>query len=116
MKAFHPFERSAWLILRSSALRVFALGYMTVATVSCGRANADEFPLQDAATPLDAFPAPDAFSTPDGATNTCTTPTVPLCPDPAPRFPDVAPIFEVRCASSGCHSGVTGGPWPLRQY
>jgi hypothetical protein len=36
------------------------------------------------------------------------------CPDPAPSYGDVAPIFERRCAS--CHSGVKDGPWPLDTY
>lgn len=36
------------------------------------------------------------------------------CPDPAPHYPDVAPIFERRCAS--CHNGSKGGPWPLDNY
>jgi uncharacterized membrane protein len=36
------------------------------------------------------------------------------CPDPAPRYADVAPIFEQRCAS--CHNDVAGSPWPLDTY
>ncbi|HWA75300.1 MAG TPA: hypothetical protein VG937_23345 [Polyangiaceae bacterium] len=47
----------------------------------------------------------------------CTV-TAPLeCPDPAPRYPDVAPIFEARCSSAAaCHAGAEGGPWPLNTY
>jgi uncharacterized membrane protein len=42
-------------------------------------------------------------------------PTAPTeCPEPAPHFPDVAPIFERRCAS--CHNGTKGAPWPLDTY
>ena len=37
------------------------------------------------------------------------------CPDPAPRFEDVARIFGQRCASP-CHSGTPNGPWPLSSY
>ncbi len=42
-------------------------------------------------------------------------PTAPTeCPDPAPHYPDVAPIFERRCAS--CHNNVPGQQWPLNTY
>jgi uncharacterized membrane protein len=42
-------------------------------------------------------------------------PTAPTeCPEPAPHYPDVAPIFERRCAS--CHTGVKDAPWPLDNY
>jgi len=36
------------------------------------------------------------------------------CPDPVPRYPDVAPIFDRRCAS--CHTGITDAQWPLDNY
>jgi uncharacterized membrane protein len=36
------------------------------------------------------------------------------CPDPAPRFADVAPVIERRCAS--CHNGTPDGPWALNTY
>ena len=39
-----------------------------------------------------------------------------MCPEPAPVYADVAPIFEQRCATAACHSGFVGGPWPLRDY
>lgn len=46
----------------------------------------------------------------------CTV-TPPLeCVEPAPHYADVAPIFELRCATAACHSGFVGGPWPLRDY
>jgi hypothetical protein len=35
------------------------------------------------------------------------------CPDPAPRYADVQPIFAQRCV--GCHNG-TGEFWPLTSY
>lgn len=51
---------------------------------------------QDAATPIQcAVVAPTA------------------CPEPAPRYADVQPIFEQRCVS--CHSG-RGEQWPLTTY
>ena len=36
------------------------------------------------------------------------------CPDPAPQYADVAPIFEQRCSS--CHNDMPGGEWPLDTY
>jgi len=50
------------------------------------------------------------------ATQAVCAPTAPTeCPDPAPHYPDVAPIFARRCAS--CHTaGVKGAPWPLDNY
>lgn len=41
-----------------------------------------------------------------------TAPTA--CPDPAPRYADVAPVLQAKCVT--CHSGVAGGPWPLTDY
>ena len=42
-------------------------------------------------------------------------PTAPTaCTAPEPRYADVAPIFERRCAS--CHTGVTDAQWPLDDY
>jgi hypothetical protein len=37
------------------------------------------------------------------------------CPDPAPRYADVAPIIDQRCVQP-CHSGLPEGPWPLTDY
>ena len=37
------------------------------------------------------------------------------CPESAPHYADVAPIFEQRCA--GCHTTtVKDAPWPLDNY
>lgn len=36
------------------------------------------------------------------------------CPDAAPKYSDVAPIFAERCAS--CHNTAPGAPWPLDNY
>jgi hypothetical protein len=36
------------------------------------------------------------------------------CPDPAPTYADVKPIFDSRCVV--CHDGEFGGPWPLVDY
>jgi len=43
----------------------------------------------------------------------CRAERVTECPDPAPVFADVAPIFQEVCSS--CHS-TPGGPWPLDDY
>jgi uncharacterized membrane protein len=37
------------------------------------------------------------------------------CPEPAPRFADVEPIFHERCGGD-CHTGAPGGEWPLDTY
>jgi uncharacterized membrane protein len=58
--------------------------------------------------------------TPDGGTgneetsSACSVPAPTACPDPAPRYADVAPIFEQRCVI--CHAGNPGGPWSLADY
>jgi len=36
------------------------------------------------------------------------------CSDMFVGWADVEPIFEQRCI--GCHSGESGGPWPLTSY
>ena len=56
---------------------------------------------------------------PDGGTvdeqpSACAVPAPTSCPEPAPRYADVAPIFERRC--TGCHAGNPGGPWSLKDY
>jgi hypothetical protein len=44
----------------------------------------------------------------------CTVEAPTVCPDPPPRYADVAPLFQSRCVP--CHYGAPGGPWPLLQY
>jgi hypothetical protein len=44
----------------------------------------------------------------------CTVVPPTECPNPAPRFDDVAPIFKKRCAT--CHISDWTGPWPLDSY
>ncbi|MDY7225451.1 hypothetical protein [Hyalangium rubrum] len=46
--------------------------------------------------------------------STCSVPSPTSCPEPAPRYADVAPIFERRCVT--CHAGTPGGPWSLADY
>jgi len=50
----------------------------------------------------------------DGGALVCTVQAPTVCPDPAPHWADVAPIFQSRCVE--CHNGMVGGPWPLMQY
>ena len=50
----------------------------------------------------------------DGGALVCTVQAPTVCPDPAPHWADVAPIFQNRCVE--CHNGMVGGPWPLMQY
>jgi hypothetical protein len=56
----------------------------------------------------------DGSTTEDGGALLCTVQAPTVCPDPAPQWPDVQPIFQRRCVS--CHNGMIGGPWPLMQY
>ena len=49
-----------------------------------------------------------------GGALVCTVQAPTVCPDPAPHWADVAPIFQNRCVE--CHNGMVGGPWPLMQY
>lgn len=44
----------------------------------------------------------------------CTVQPPTECPDPAPVYADVAPIFKQRCAT--CHISDWTGPWPLDTY
>ena len=75
-------------------LRASALGVLVLCSLSaCGSSEASkQQPVQTVCAP--------------------TAPTE--CPDPSPRYPDVAPIFERRCAS--CHNGAKDAPWPLDNY
>ncbi len=45
----------------------------------------------------------------------CTVTAPTACPEPAPRYADVAPIIGQHCAAP-CHWGMPGGPWPLTDY
>jgi hypothetical protein len=53
-------------------------------------------------------------TTSDAGALVCTVQPPTVCPDPAPRWADVSPIFQSRCVE--CHNGMVGGPWPLMQY
>jgi hypothetical protein len=44
----------------------------------------------------------------------CTVEAPTTCPDPAPTYADVEPIFRQRCVI--CHMGSANGPWPLTNY
>lgn len=49
----------------------------------------------------------------DPPSTECRAERVTECPQPAPVFADVAPIFQQVCST--CHS-MPGGPWPLDNY
>jgi hypothetical protein len=59
--------------------------------------------------------APGFDDQPDAAVVACTITAPTACPDPAPRYAEVAPIIGQHCASP-CHWGAPGGPWPLTDY
>lgn len=62
----------------------------------------------DAAVPQDT-------GVPFDATASCLADAPTACPDPAPHYTDLEPIFRQRCVI--CHSGLTAdGPWPLNSY
>jgi hypothetical protein len=48
-----------------------------------------------------------------GVTPPCMSTAPTSCPEPAPGYGDVAPIFEQRCVV--CHDG-SDGEWPLSTY
>lgn len=49
-----------------------------------------------------------------GAPPECDVVAPTSCPNPAPTYADVEPIFRERCV--GCHAGMPGGPWALTSY
>jgi hypothetical protein len=59
-----------------------------------------------------AASSPDAGADAPAPHCSVTAPTE--CPDPAPAWADVEPLFDGRCTS--CHSGADGQPWPLTDY
>lgn len=71
-------------------------------------------------TPAPPEGEPDAGpGLPDGGTgdeqpSACSVTAPTSCPEPAPGYADVAPIFERRCVA--CHAGNPGGPWSLADY
>jgi uncharacterized membrane protein len=57
---------------------------------------------------------PDSGTGNETPTVCSSVPAPTTCPDPAPRYADVAPVFERRCVI--CHAGAPGGPWSLADY
>jgi cytochrome c5 len=49
----------------------------------------------------------------DAPPTECHAERVTECPEPAPVYADVAPVFQRVCST--CHS-MPGGPWPLDDY
>ena len=91
----------------SPLLRPLALvSLLVLCSTGCEPEDALEEGLDDA----NAGQGPDAGFAPQA----CTVKAPTECPSTPPRFDDVKPIFEKRCA--GCHSGDWAGPWPLDTY
>jgi uncharacterized membrane protein len=76
-----------------------------------------------AAVAIDALAAYGCSGQLEGASSTtdassmvdpCSVPAPTMCPSPAPKYADVAPVLENKCVT--CHSGADGGPWPLTGY
>lgn len=78
-----------------------------------GAAVADAGARDSGTPPVDSGAQPDAGAR-DAAVPVQCNALAPACPDPAPTFADVQPIFQARCVS--CHYGAVGGPWPLEDY
>lgn len=76
----------------------------------------------DASKPLDATSdgalVPEAAVAEDAAVDAapfvCAVRAPTSCPEPAPRYADVEPVFAERCVI--CHAGNWNGPWPLNSY
>ncbi|MET0284606.1 MAG: hypothetical protein ABW352_09060 [Polyangiales bacterium] len=92
--------------------------------IGCG----DDADDSDAAAPIDAS-TPDALVAPldarlpNDASDAAQDASVPFvcdvvaptsCPDPAPKFADVQPIFVNQCGA--CHGQDWTGEWPLNSY
>jgi hypothetical protein len=89
-----------------------ALGHTKDATVSTtGDAELD--PTQDARPPSASADAGARDAT-AVAPIVCSVRAPTSCPDPAPRYADVAAVIALRCES--CHSPRWHGPWPLDRY
>lgn len=93
------------------------------ALAACGVSTLDPAPVPlDAEPEADPDPDPsdagsnvtDAQTGSEGSVFSCSVKAPTACPNPAPRYADVLPIFQQRC--TGCHSGVADGPWPLTEY
>jgi hypothetical protein len=110
------------------------IGALTYPLGACSDPSPSEPMEPDASTePDDAATDPDMDAGDDGATDdaasdaamdadaevddaepvVCDVTAPRACPDPAPSYTDVEPIFEEHCIS--CHDGL-GEHWPLTSY
>lgn len=84
-------------------------GSLASAPACSGASDSDEPPV-----------APDGGGDHGGASGSppvpheCAIEAPTACPDPAPTYAEVEPIFAARCVV--CHGGTPGGPWPLNTY
>lgn len=99
--------------------RVLLVGAVAIASVLLSMACDEGAAPPDAASGdaglVDAqMSRPDAGAAEAPAAARCTVEPPTDCPDAAPRFADVQPVFTSRCVR--CHFGAEGGPWPLMTY
>lgn len=89
------------------------VSWMAVSGCLLGTGCGNPAPAPPAAE-ADAGSLPADGGTGNEPTPSCSVPAPTSCPEPAPHYADVAPIFEQRCVL--CHKGDFSGPWPLTDY
>lgn len=100
-------RRQCTLCLMFRAVRSLTFGVPLLALLACDPdTDTDPMPPHDGGSP--------EFDGGAQAPAPCTVEAVTSCPDPAPRFADVEPIFKKRCST--CHVDNWSGPWPLDTY
>jgi hypothetical protein len=82
-------------------------------TVACGASTPAPPASQEDEVDAGTLP-PDGGTGSEPTPSSCAIVAPTTCPDPAPHYPDVAPIFQQRCII--CHAGNAGGPWALSDY
>jgi hypothetical protein len=90
---------------------------LALLAVSCNTESDPVAPVHDGGNVQHDAPVADTDAGADAPVSfNCVAVEAPTaCPDPPPRFADVAPIFGSRCVTP-CHNGAPNGPWPLVRY
>src|SRR5262245_15303976 len=104
-----PYATSVLRAVRTFAACAALPGCGTPAELAAMPSDVD--PTESA--PSDSGPDPSDAS-PDARPASCSVTAPTSCPDPAPHYADVMPIFRDRCVI--CHSGAVDGPWALTDY